>query len=200
MGKFLVFFAFTLSFFALTPSLHAEGYGRNGMNLPSISRGRTVTSDPQPTAYTSNDYKWVGLSSDSSVVSTETPALTFLMPLGEKLALQTYAVITSVNPFLFGIGGNVKYNVVGDLMKGIHVGGGVGLGLVAATSLVGGATLATNAFFFNINGILGFHFHLIDRILFSLDAGLHISIANGTTAVALSGDSALMGLSVLYRL
>ncbi|MBY0369478.1 hypothetical protein K2X33_02255 [bacterium] len=128
-----------------------------------------------------------GLHSGNSTV----PAFTAMFLLSDKTSLQTYLSMPSVTPtFKIGGGANLKYAIVGDVLRGLHFGAGVGLG--------------TNGnFFINVAPILGIHFELVDRVIVSLESGVGLFIqpsGTPTVDVQVGGFSPNFGASIVLGL
>lgn len=134
---------------------------------------------------------WLGISSDTSGTGTTTPPLTALFHFNDKTALQVYLAMDGTKPnFGFGAAANVKFTVVGNGSKGLHLGGGFGLG----------TTQAAGTFFANILGGVGLHFTVADSVMFVADGGLRVHIQSGATDFGIGAGSTLVGGSILFRL
>jgi len=124
--------------------------------------------------------------------SSAFPSLSALMMMGDKSALQFYLGIASITPaFTFGAGANFKHSIVGDAIKGFHIGGGVGMGTTASV------------FFINFQPTLGMHFEIQENVMLNLDSGLSFFLIPGGATVfnlALGGNSPFLGLSLLMAL
>lgn len=136
-------------------------------------------------------YLGLGVDTAFGLNSITVPSLTAIFA-GERGALQVYLGLAAISPFEIGAGANYKFSVVGDSVKGFHLGGGVGFG-----------TNSTQVFYVNIAPLMGIHFEIVDRVLFNFDAGLIFRLlTQGTPTAALSvgGTSGLLGMSVLFLL
>jgi hypothetical protein len=78
---------------------------------------------------------------------------------------------------------------VGDIDEGFHVGGGVSFG-----------TYVKDKNFFHVLGMGGFHFTVAHKIQIHADAGLTLASADSKTQLWIGGHSAILGLSLVYRL
>jgi hypothetical protein len=138
----------------------------------------------------------IGSASDVSFTGSEVPALTAIWSFSDLASIQFYLGIPSISPaFLMGGGANFRYSVAGDNSKGVHVGGGLGLG----AKNFGGA----RAFFINIAPTVGVHFEIVDRVLVSVDSGVTFSLMPGganNIDITLGGRSLLLGMSFVYIL
>jgi len=142
---------------------------------------------------------WAGLALDAAVTrSTTTPSISALFILQDKLSLQTYAMLADTSPFLFAIGANMKYSLIGDAVKGFHIGGGFGLGTIVGTA-VAPATTGTD-FFVDINALMGLHFPIVESVMINIDGGATLGVGGNNTTFVIGGNSVLLGLSILYNL
>lgn len=126
--------------------------------------------------------------------STSVPALSALFTLGDTAALQAYLGIHGINSFQMGGGVNFKHSLIGDNLKGFHIGGGVALGANGGVA---------RTFFVNVAPNMGLHFELVDRVLVSFDMSLCFSIRTAGASnleLTLGGNSNLLGASVLFGL
>ncbi len=138
---------------------------------------------------------YLGTALDNSFIgSTTSPGISALFTLGDSAAIQTYLGIHGINPFQMGGGIQFKHSVVGDNMKGFHIGGGVGLGANGGL---------TRTFYVNIVPNMGVHFEIVDRVLLSVETSLTFNIRTSGTSnleLTLGGNSPLLGASVLFGL
>jgi len=179
-------------------------FARSRANKKADTASTETYNPDRDVASTGGSKFWVGPALDSAVTdNVSTPALSMLITLNDKMAIQAYAGVYGVNPFLFAVGGDFKYTLVGDVTKGLHIGGGVGLGEVGGNiqGNIGGININAggSAFFVNINGLVGIHFQIVDNVLVNLDSGATVSISNGNTNFALAGHPAF-GASILYHI
>lgn len=166
-----------------------------GTIRPSAPMTDTVTST-QSAASTGEYGLGMGLSTARNLTFTET-ALTGWMDLGDGNAIQAFAALGGIDPFVFGVGGLFKRTVLGSEQSGLHLGGGLGIGTVAGVGATGGAT---SNFAFALNGIAGFHFIVpnTERMLISLDGGPAMTIIDDNIDVTMGAIGSLLGLSVIY--
>jgi len=161
----------------------------------SVAFGKTKTQASGSSGGSSTSW-WVGVATDVTMTrSNFVPALSVLMGFSEKFAVQTYASILSTSPFNCGFGANAKYSVIGNVNKGVHLGGGVGLGTTQSVT-------SNSAFFIDFNAGGGLHFPFVENVMFSLDAGMSVMVTSsgGTTQLVLGGASPALGLSILYHI
>jgi hypothetical protein len=134
-----------------------------------------------------------GLASDNVYISENSRAgFTALLIFSNRTALQMYFGIHTITPALeIGGGANFKYTMVGDSIKGLHIGIGASLG-----------SLQTATFFVNIAPLLGLHFPIADRVLINLDGSLAFKIqtAGSNLNLSLGGNSAVLGASILFEI
>lgn len=125
----------------------------------------------------------LGLSGDTAFTGT--------FGLSKKAMVQAYFITMSSDPMTYSIGGAYKYTLKGNNEKGLHVGGGLGLG-----------TLGTDQSFSNFGGLVGFHFTVAKKVRVHLDGGITIKNppGGGDSQFVIGGHSALFGLSLLYKL
>ncbi len=86
----------------------------------------------------------------------------------------------------FAGGGAYKFTLAGTRALGFHAGPGVMLGTFA------------DDFAFSFFGAAGGHFTVVDRLLFSVDAGPMVTHTANNTNFRLRPLGALLGLSVFY--
>ncbi len=138
----------------------------------------------------------IGSASDVSFTGSEVPALTAIWSFSELSSVQFYLGIPTVSPaYLMGGGANFRYSVAGDNSRGLHVGGGLGLG----AKFFGGA----RTFFINIVPTVGVHFEIVEKVLVSVDSGVTFSLIPGGATnidITLGGRSLALGLSIVYIL
>lgn len=143
----------------------------------------------------SNSSLWFGVSTDVTILASSIPSISVGLGIGEKMFIQTYVNMTSTSPLLFGVGAAGKFVLLGDLHRGINVGGGLGLGIMP-----GGLTTATS-FFWRLAGIAGVHFQVMEGVLLTADTGLTVISGMGSTDIQLGGHSGLLGgMSLLVRI
>lgn len=138
---------------------------------------------------------FMGLASDGIYsVSSAVPALTALLNLGDRTALQLYFGMSTIDPVNLGGGANFKYSVVGNNSKGFHVGGGVGLGVTGAA--------LTQTFYINIAPGLGGHYEVVDGVILAVDASFAVKITTSPSNadMAIGGNSGLLGASIVFGL
>lgn len=157
-------------------------------------RNTTAASVASTTSSNSGGFH-LGFSSDTTIVAgaASVPAISALFGLSDKLALQTYLGLSSTTPFAFGGGAMIKYTVVGDNSKGLHMGGGLGLGVTSAAEL----------FYIGFGGNVGFHFSIVESVMIAVDGGVAVRVVTqgGGTSVQVGGNgSHLLGMSLLFRL
>lgn len=160
---------------------------------PAFSASQTLhTSKSAPS---SGGARWgLGVSTATAVTFTNT-AFSAIHEFSPSSALHLFLAIERTSPaFVFGTGALYKYNIAGDNRGGFHIGGGLGLGTILAG--------ATNVFGISIGGVAGPHFTVpgVDRLLISADAGVGVSIIDGSANFALGGLSTVLGLSIHYML
>lgn len=164
------------------------------VGAPSFAKEKKVVT----TTTTTEDYSssgpsstWFGVSSDSTAAVIG-PGLSALFVFNDKLALQTYLALGGTSPFLFGAGGQLKFNVAGTQQKGFHLGGGFGIGSISAA--LGGTTVVANIYL----GV-GLHFTVADNVMVIADGSAAVRVGGGTT-FTVGTNGTLLGLSLLYRL
>lgn len=151
-------------------------------------------ANPSASSTTIPSLYGVGLATSARVTGSDT-ALSPVLMLGDPLIIQGYLSLDSTSPFIFGIGGILKYTMMGTAAAGLHLGGGIGLGTVVSAT-----NPTTNSFFFSALGNIGLHFKIgsDDKILVSFDSGPGIAIANDTTNFTMGAYSNLLGASIHY--
>lgn len=176
-----------------------------GLSLPGIAYATPVTPQkPAPSAATSTASPSptpgpgrgvaVGLSTNGLLLKTDVAALTALFSKDEKTEFQAALAIPQTDPFLYSLGATLYFNVHGTPDLGFHTGGGLGLG-----------SHAKDLMFFRLAAQAGFHWTMLERLVFRVDAGLALSNeekpsgSDGENQLILSGNSSLVGLSILYR-
>lgn len=127
---------------------------------------------------------WLGGAADANYNPTGS-SITAIWLMNDRAGLQFYVGIPTVNPFLVGGGAKFQYTVSGDTYKGLHVGGGLGLGATG--------TALARSFFINIIPTIGLHFEIVDNVLVTLDGSFAFKLY---TAGASSFDMALSGGTV----
>ena len=136
----------------------------------------------------STDPKYaLGLTTDSHILYYGTPGFTGQYFLDAKNLLQGYFIWTSVSSFNFGMGASYKYIIKGDRKLGLHIGGGLGLGLYASAKI-----------FMRFAPLGGIHFQALENLHVHLDAGPTFSLEDWTAGYAMTAHSSLLGLSILY--
>jgi hypothetical protein len=148
-----------------------------------------------PNPATGKSRFFLGSASDSSFIGSEVPGLSALLSFNDTCSLQFYLGIPTILPFAMGGGANFRVSVAGDNSRGLHIGGGLGLG----AKNFGGA----RTFFVNVVPSLGVHFEIVDKVLMSFDSGATFSLMPSGTSnieIILGGRSLALGLSVLYEL
>ncbi len=164
---------------ALTVGFGAQGAAR-GLSNTGLPAGR-------PTIY-------VGSAIDTPYTQSATvPGLTAIFLLSEKSALQAYLGMPTINPFLIGAGFNYRYTLVGDSLKGFHIGAGLGLGAMNS---------AARTFYVNVQPLFGIHFEIIERVMLVFNSGLNFQVTTqaGALELVLGGNSPLMGVSLAFGL
>jgi hypothetical protein len=92
--------------------------------------------------------------------------------------------------FHFGLGGAYKFTIAGTGAAGIHVGPGLSLGNMATGN--------GNKIFFTIQGLVGGHITVLDRLILGVDGGPILAIVDGDTSFRLKPTGQILGLSVHY--
>ena len=175
-----------LSLAALAVVISAPSFA-TAKKVTTTTTTRTVNEDTSTPGHGSF---WLGVTTDNFATGTTNPGLSALIGFNDKVALQLYAAIDGTTPkFGFGVGGNVKVNVVGNWNKGFHLGGGFGLG----------STVAAATFYAQIYGLLGLHWQPVDGVMVIADGGLGITIVSGATTFRM-GTPGVAGLSLLFRI
>jgi hypothetical protein len=131
----------------------------------------------------------VGVGSSYHALLSNETSITGLFTVGSLGAIQAHLLVAGTDPAIFGVAGNYKHTISGDLNDGFHVGGGVGFG-----------SYTQNQNFFALNGIAGFHFGVAKRVLVHVDAGLTLANSNSRSQLKIGGHSSLFGISLLYAL
>lgn len=133
---------------------------------------------------------WLGAGMDAVYTGSATAgAFTAVFPFGNTL-LQAYFSFISVSPtVLLGGGANVKFTVAGSGARGVHMGGGLGLG-------------TNGAFFINIAPLIGVHFLLVEGVMVNLDTHMAFRIATAGTNFdfGFGPQSPLLGASIVLAL
>ena len=144
----------------------------------------------------------VGLALDRVYTGSNTiPGLTAVLVLNDKNAIQIYFGMSTVQPALLGGGAQFKHTLVGDVYKGFHIGGGVGLGATQPGLAPTAATPRT--FYVTIAPGLGGHFEVSDGVLVSFDASYAFQLFTSAAKdfdMFIGGNSTLLGASVVFAL
>ncbi len=139
---------------------------------------------------------WLGSALDDNYSGVNgVPTLSALWLMNDRAGLQFYFGIPTINPFLVGGGAKFSYTVSGNAYKGLHVGGGLGLGAAG--------NAATRSFFINIVPTIGLHFELVENVMVNLDSSLAFRLLTSgasTFDLGLGGNSGSLGISVLIGL
>lgn len=164
----------------------------------------TTTTFAAPKASSSSNRHnfLVGLALDRIYTgSSAVPGLTAVLVLNDKSAIQIYFGMSTVQPALLGGGAQFKYTIAGDVYKGFHIGGGVGLG---ATQPGLNPPVATpRTFYVTIAPGLGGHFEVSDGVLVSFDASYAFQLYTSAAKdfdMSIGGNSTLLGASVVFAL
>lgn len=158
----------------------------NWLIVVSLFGGVGAYSAPAPASTSSaRPLVWYGVASDSSLLDTNTPAVSAMLRVTDILRLQAYVVLQTVNPLLFSGGAAAKFNAVGTWERGLHVGAGFGMGDQGA------------GYFSNVAVMAGAHFEVVKNILISTDSGFRLHLAKSSN-FSISGNSAWLGASVHF--
>jgi len=120
-----------------------------------------------------------------------------------KAKLQVFLGIPGSNPFSFNLGGVFKAKVHESEKISLHVGGGLGLGVVQGTAVVAGVPIpgGGSSFALAIAGVAGFEvpFPGTNNVTIDFDGGVALKL---TPAVEFSMGpmSSLLGMGVTYHL
>lgn len=140
----------------------------------------------------------VGLALDKVYTgSNSVPGLTGVVIINEKNALQIYFGMSTVQPALLGGGAQFKHTLAGDVYKGFHIGGGVGLGATVPSFAT------TRSFYVTIAPGFGGHFEVSDGVLVSFDGSYAFQLFTSATKdfdMSIGGNSFLLGASVVFAL
>lgn len=164
----------------------------------------TATTFAAPKASAGNRHNFlVGLALDKVYTgSNSVPGLTALLIFNEKNALQLYFGMSTVQPALLGGGAQFKHTLVGDVYKGFHIGGGVGLGAAQPFTAAYSPT-APRSFYVTIAPGLGGHFEVSDGVIVSFDASYAFQLFTSAAKdfdMWIGGNSTLLGASVVFAL
>jgi hypothetical protein len=155
----------------------------------AVPKGNAV-SGPSPTTARAT---YVGLASDAIYSGGGGSTSITAAMLNERSAIQVYVGIPTIKGSFVGGGGiNYKYSLVGDSIRGFHIGIGMGLGAMNATA---------RTFYINIQPLLGVHFHITDHILLNFDGGLTFQIQTEGSSnfdILLGANSTILGASILF--
>lgn len=132
-----------------------------------------------------------------------TGAISALIPVGSNVIQTTLGLGTS-GGFSIAASGLFKATVAGNSDTGLHLGGGLGLGVGSSGSVtVAGFTVAGGggaSFSLMLGGVIGLHHELVaNKIAMSFDAGPVITVLPGV-AFSIAPLSTLAGFSVHYFL
>ena len=160
----------------------------------------TTFAAPKAAGSTTRHNFLVGLALDRVYTGSNTvPGLTGVLILKDKNAIQIYFGMSTVQPALLGGGAQFKHTLVGDVYKGFHIGGGVGLGATVPSF----AAAATRSFYVTIAPGLGGHFEVADGVLVSFDASYAFQLFTSAAKdfdMFIGGNSTLLGASVVFAL
>jgi hypothetical protein len=161
----------------------------------------TATTFAEKKAASTNRHNFlVGLALDRIYTGSSTvPGLTGVLILNEKSAIQIYFGMSTVQPALLGGGAQFKHTIAGDVYKGFHIGGGVGLGATVPSF----AAAAARTFYVTIAPGLGGHFEVSDGVLVSFDASYAFQLFTSAAKdfdMSIGGNSTLLGASVVFAL
>jgi hypothetical protein len=164
----------------------------------------TATTFAAPKSAASNRHGFlVGLALDKVYTgSNSVPGLTALLIFNDKNALQLYFGMSTVQPALLGGGAQFKHTLVGDVYKGFHIGGGVGLGAAQPFTATYSPT-APRSFYVTIAPGLGGHFEVSDGVIVSFDASYAFQLFTSAAKdfdMWIGGNSTLLGASVVFAL
>ncbi len=133
----------------------------------------------------------IGVSTLESIGFVE-GSLAVSLPLGAVDSLQLFFTIPRTSPSLnFSAMGLYKRTMLDHGSSGLHLGGGVGLGVLGG------------AFGFNVTALGGIHFDVpgISRLKVHFDAGPNLSWVSGAgTNLTVGALSPVLGLSLFYAL
>jgi hypothetical protein len=135
----------------------------------------------------------------------DAPAISGWLEFTRQLSLQITLGVATSSPFAFGVGGMVRYNLVGGPELGLPIGGGFSLGTQAggtltAAQIVAGVT-AGSTFFLNIAApVIGVQFSPMSNLMIAFDGGAVFSITPSPFQFRLGPLGTLLGGSVHYFL
>lgn len=166
----------------------------------------TVKTTSAAPARTGSDTRFgFGYSLVSELTGGASSAVTAILELSDKQALQFHLALPSSSPFEFAVVGQFKQTITESQNAGFHVGGGLGLGSVSTgstTTIVAGVPVVTSSsgFLLSINALAGIHYKFSDapNLRFHFDGGPTFTSTDGEADFSIGAASSWFGASVLY--
>lgn len=190
----------------LTLSIPAASFAKDKKS----SKGDPALSAALGSETSSSTSKRMGLGLSSSDEIAGGGAISGIIELDPKNSIQLYFSLPSVSPFSFGVAGIYKHTLQeNNNGAGIHIGGGLGLGVVgnsaaaaanAIANALAGTSTSSSTFMLNAIGVGGIHFPIASSdLMVHLDAAAGIHLQGSSVGFGIApASSALLGMSILY--